>query len=262
MPMKKKAGCCAFSCCKERFAVFCAVLLIGIAALILLLLSHNVDKKITEGDRQALKVMLQEAGYQPKLQKTTEVFDKEIKDIRMIQDAVLKASPKLLKIPLKQTREPQDLLRIEHGQCSDRARSIEKGLKAIGFQTRFAAVFSREKTFTPPATMTIDSGYDLRSHAVIEVLTSKGWLIVDTNSRWLSLDENNDPVSLAELKDLPDKPGFKWSKSNQGEMYWIFKAPFTYVYGLYSRHGLFYPPFTPYIPDINWSEFIVDNIRG
>lgn len=206
--------------------------------------------------------MLIDAGYSSKLENSPLIFKEQIEDIRKIQDAVLTASPKLLKIPLRQPREPKDLLEIEHGQCSDRARSIEKGLRALGFKTRFAAIFSREKTFTPPATMAIDSGRDLRSHAIIEVLTSKGWLIVDTNSRWLSLDENNQPVSLATLQDLDDKPNLKWSKTNKGEFYWLFKGPFTYVYGLYSRHGLFYPPYTPYIPDINWSEFIIDNLES
>lgn len=260
MAIKKKGGLIAFSCPEGNCRVLLAISLVGIIAFILLLIAHNVDKKITLEDEQALKTMLSKAGYTPTLEKTSDIFQEQIKNIRIIQDSILISSPKLLKIPLYQSREPADLLKTAHGQCSDRARSIEKGLKVIGFKTRFAAIFSREKTFTPPATMAIDSGYDLRSHAVIEVLTSKGWLIVDTNSRWLSLNENNEPVSLSELQDIKDKPNLKWSKTNKGEFYWLLKGPFTYVYGLYSRHGLFYPPFTPYIPDINWSEFIIDNI--
>ena len=35
----------------------------------------------------------------------------------------------------------------------------------------------------------------------------------------------------------------------------LFSKSFVYLSGLYSRHGQFYPPFTP-IPDVNWWDFI------
>jgi hypothetical protein len=35
----------------------------------------------------------------------------------------------------------------------------------------------------------------------------------------------------------------------------IFRSDFTYVIGLFSRHGRFYPPFTP-IPDVNWRQIV------
>ena len=34
----------------------------------------------------------------------------------------------------------------------------------------------------------------------------------------------------------------------------LYTHPFVYVIGLYSRHGMFYPPYN-YIPDINYLEF-------
>ena len=261
MPPNKKNPSPFFSFSNPSF------LLLGIGGsvcfilLLIFVFVYGVDKDITEEDTQALKTMMTQAGYSENIISKNRNFSEEIKDIRHIQDAVLTASPQLLKIPLGQTREPADLLAIGHGQCSDRARSIEKGLTLAGFETRFASIFSRHKEFTPPATLAIDSGYDLRSHAVIEVLTEKGWLFVDTNARWISLDENGNPVSLKELQEKENKTGLKWDKQNVGDLYWIFKGPFSVTYGIYSRHGQFYPPYTPYVPDINWGEFIIENLK-
>ena len=212
---------------------------------------HNVSGKITPEDRVALKKILGDLDFERK-----DDFENEIRFIRNIQDAVLDISPTLLKIPLRQTREPRDLLKSGHGQCSDRGRTIEKALRYHGFDVRFVSVFSRDKTFTPPETMAIDSGRDLRSHALIEVKTSKGWMFVDTNERWIALDADSNPVSLETWKNIKDKDSFKWSSENVGEIYWLIRRNFTIVYGLYTRHGLFYPPFTPYIPDINMQTMI------
>ena len=47
----------------------------------------------------------------------------------------------------------------------------------------------------------------------------------------------------------------EWSSKNHVAMNGLFSKPFVYLPGLYSRHGQFYPPFTP-IPDVNWRDFI------
>jgi len=35
----------------------------------------------------------------------------------------------------------------------------------------------------------------------------------------------------------------------------IYQESFSFIYGLYSRHGKFYPPYT-FIPDVNYVELI------
>lgn len=227
---------------------FCSILSF---VFISLLIVHNVSTKITPEDEIAVKKMVGDVEND-----VNRDFKREVLFIRHIQDAVLDASPTLLKIPLGQTREPQDLLDAGHGQCSDRGRSIEKALRYYGFKVRFVSVFSRDKTFIPPETMAIDSGNDLRSHALVEVLTQKGWMFVDTNARWISLDSQGEPISLEAWNNIDNKDAFVWDDENQGEIYWLLRRPFTIVYGLYTRHGQFYPPFTPYIPDINLPTFI------
>ena len=39
----------------------------------------------------------------------------------------------------------------------------------------------------------------------------------------------------------------------RGKLPEIYSAPFTWVYGFYSRHGRFYPPYNA-VPDVNWGE--------
>ncbi|MGB1077367.1 MAG: transglutaminase domain-containing protein [Bdellovibrionales bacterium] len=188
--------------------------------------------------------------------KENPTFDEEIIYIQAVQDAVLDASELFLKIPLGQSREPQDLLSSGHGQCSDRARSIEKALKYSGFDVRFFSAFSSERTFIPEDIRKNSKERFLRSHALVEVKTSKGWLIVDTNDRWISLDAENNPVSAETWQNVKDKERFSWTNKNRGEIYWLLRGDFMIFYGLYSRHGLFYPPYTPYIPDINLQTMI------
>jgi len=235
-------SCRAFWRFKNGFVVASIIVIVSFCFLIV----HNVSGKITPEDTIALKKIMKsvEKG-------NISSFSKEIQLIRDVQDAVLDASPTLLKIPLRQTREPQDLLDAGHGQCSDRGRTIEKALKYYGFDVRFVSVFSRNKTFIPPETMAIDSGNDLRSHALVEVKTSRGWMFVDTNERWLALDSEDNPVSLDTWKNVQNKDAFQWSPDNVGDIYWLLRREFTIIYGLYTRHGQFYPPYTPYVPDMN-----------
>jgi len=246
-----RISCIAFWCFKNGLVVASIFLISGFSLLIV----HNVSGKITPEDELALKKITSTLENRSK-----DGFLEQISLIRDIQDAVLDVSPRLKKIPLGQSREPADLLKAGHGQCSDRGRTIEKALRMYGFTVRFVSVFSRDKTFTPPETMAIDSGTDLRSHALVEVLTDKGWLFVDTNERWIALDIDDNPVSLETWDNITNKDTFRWSQDNIGDIYWLLRRDFSIVYGLYARHGRFYPPFTPYIPDINLQTMVKGHI--
>ena len=258
----KEAGALCDECKKgDSGSIRLVLLFLALSCVgLLVLFIHKVDTNITSADRAALQSMFDKGDYTISDLSDTGLFEEQVKAIRAVQDSVLNASPTLKKIPVKQEREPADLLEEGHGQCSDRARAIEKALLMLDYNVRYASLFSRDKTFIPPETMAIDSGNDLRSHAVVEVETEKGWLIVDTNTRWISLTSSGQPVSLAELHDRAGNTSYNWDSGNKGEIYWLMKRPFSYVYGLYSRHGMFYPPYTPYIPDINYKQFIFDNI--
>ena len=91
----------------------------------------------------------------------------------------------------------------------------------------------------------------MASHAFTEVLTQKGWMVVDSNDRWISIDSKNNPVSIAQIKlSAEGAADFAWSQIPPNKKY---MNPFIFVYGLYSRHGQFYPPYN-FIPDVNYRE--------
>jgi len=106
---------------------------------------------------------------------------------------------------------------------------------------------------------TVDTGSALRSlttkdtisHALTEVETRRGWMIVDSKTRWAGLTSDGKPLDLASVRQDPHR---KWNSAVKDPLPEIYGAPFTWIYGLYSRHGRFYPPYDP-VPDVNWSEF-------
>ena len=91
---------------------------------------------------------------------------------------------------------------------------------------------------------------DTLSHALTEVRTRRGWMIVDSKTRWAGLTADGRPIDLREVREKADQ---RWSEAVRAPLPEIYGAPFTWVYGLYSRHGRFYPPYNP-IPDVNWAE--------
>lgn len=170
-------------------------------------------------------------------------FDDEVKLIKSIQMYVLENIDGSHGIPQNGAREPEDLFKLGYGLCYDKSRTIEKALTIYGFEVRHASVYQiqHDSVFA-----TLIQG-QVPSHAVTEVLTSKGWLVVDPNIPWIGLDQEGNPLSLRDIKE----------KLNKGEVdpdqNPIFHKPFTYLYGVYSRHGKFYPPYIGF-PNLNWPQ--------
>lgn len=207
-----------------------------------LIVSHNIDKKITQADIEAISFIIPPHNF---IQKEIHAsYQNQIDFILTIQSEVLDfVEPSSTGIALGNEREPKDLVEEQYGQCFDRTRLIEKVLIYYGFKTRHLSIYSNEnmsflKTLLSPQSP---------SHATTEVKTSKGWLIVDSNTKWISLNENTDPLSFKNL--------------NINELIYPIDSTLTSIYstnsygiyGLYSRHGMFYPPFNK-IPDFNFRE--------
>ena len=69
--------------------------------------------------------------------------------------------------------------------------------------------------------------------------------------------KGNNPLSINKIQhDIENSFYINWKKPPSDE---IYLHSFIYVYGLYSRHGRFYPPYN-FIPDINYREFIQNAI--
>jgi Transglutaminase-like superfamily len=191
---------------------------------------QNVDTDPTPEDRAATRAILAPS------------YQKELDLIRYVQAQVLARSPENRSIPKGQTRELADVMREGRGLCFDRSRAIEKALESLGFETRHVAVYGSLLAALLPG---------IASHALSEVRTTRGWMLVDSVSLWIGIDANQEPVSADRLS-AAGADGIDWPQ-DQPPINELFEQDFVHVYGLFSRHGQFYPPWTPF-PDVNWRE--------
>lgn len=207
----------------------------------------NVDTSITESDISTIKKL----QLKPECE-NTESFESELSCVKSVQNSIynhIQVSRNGIKEG--KSREPIDLMIIKKGLCYDRSRFIEKVLNYYGFEIRHVSIF-----YTNDYSLKTLISHNVKSHAFLEVLTSKGWMLVDSIDPFIGIDNNGriyDTISLRNQKSREDFVDIFKNKlpSNFLENYMV-------VYGLYSRHGKFYPPYTP-IPDINWFQLLTYN---
>ncbi len=237
-------------CMKRAATVGGCLLLVGLVAAVVLGW-HNVPLAVTAADRVAIATLLEWQAVAP-LPAAPKLAE-QLRFIREVQAAVLAVAPHVEAIPYGQPREPADLLAAGGGLCYDRSRTIEKILRQHGFAVRHVALYAMARPLAwPVAMLALASRRTLASHATTEVLTVAGWLVVSSNDLWLSVDAAGQPVGLADWPgtDRHDRPGWQVEPTEL-----LYRQPFLAVYGLYSRHGRFYPPYNA-IPDLNWREFV------
>ena len=214
--------------------------------LFLVLSSNRVDNAITEEDKRFIPHYVESI---PPLEHNS-TYTEELEIIKHIQDAVLTVAPNNEGLPYNTEREPKDVYLASKGLCYDRSRVIEKILRYSGFNTRHISIFSTTKTRSAFKSLMTPG---VLSHAVTEVLTKKGWLVVDSNHRWISIDRHGNPFSIAQIQlNIEGSDQIPWRHNPPHK---IYREPFTFVYGLYSRHGKFYPPYN-FIPDVNYEELL------
>lgn len=225
-----------------------AALLFGV--IVVVLLAHDVPTEPSPDDKAYAGRILSQAGYDPAgMQSATRTdFEAEVRTIVEVQDAVLTAAPENRGIPLGSERELKDVFERKYGLCYDRSRAIEKVLSWLGFETRHVSIYSTASTSRAMALFTPQSA----SHALSEVRTQKGWMVIDPNARWIGLDADRNPVSLGDIQDTGLR---SWAPEARDSINEILKGPFVQIRGLYSRHGRFYPPFTP-VPDFNLRQLL------
>jgi hypothetical protein len=217
------------------------------------LATHNVPTSLTNEDRLYLIRIFEETGHPTLGEKSSKPrsFEQEVALVLAVQDAALRIAPENKPIAFDRAREPRDLYEMRQGLCYDRSRLIEKALRFLGFRTRHASIYSTAGTDSSLRSLTTPQ---VASHALSEVLTAHGWMLVDSNSRWIGLTSDQEPISLRHL--YRDKKLRSTIWHNEARIPKILASDFTYVIGLYSRHGRFYPPYTPLIPDISWFEVL------
>ncbi|MEW5737175.1 MAG: transglutaminase domain-containing protein [Thermodesulfobacteriota bacterium] len=229
----------------KKKAIALALVLVALAALFAYVFHSRVKNGLTPADIAALRIAAANLHLAPI--PADAGYASQIALIGEAQKAVLSLAPKNDGIPEGSPREPADLFAQGSGLCYDRSRSLEKLLRYLGFSTRHVSVY------TAPQNGWAYSGLfrgGTPSHAVSEVLTRKGWLLLDSNAPWMALTAAGDPMSARAMAQDAEKHSIAWQDPGINP---IFRKRFVYIYGLYSRHGRFYPPYNP-VPDINWPE--------
>jgi hypothetical protein len=150
----------------------------AVAGSLVVFAMHDVPAAPTQEDARAISQLLPNEKRHPR------AFEEEVALILRVQDRVLAVSPEERGIGLDQPRELQDLIRARHGACFDRSRAIETILRSYGFRTRHAAMYSTVETGSALRALATP---DTISHALTEVQTSRGWMIVDSKTRWAGL---------------------------------------------------------------------------
>lgn len=181
-------------------------------------------------------------------------YEQELQLIKSIQALVLKEAPGMQGIAEYEDREPEDLFRNKTGLCFDRSRTFDKLFNWYGFESRHLYILYAKKPTTGEklpfwrAFFTKETG----SHAVTEVKTSRGWLVVDSNTTWISVAADGSPVDADHIYTQTDR-------FNSMPEYW--DRPYWAIRGLYSRRGQFYRPYIPY-PELNWHDFVSWIVKG
>lgn len=211
-------------------------------AFVVLAWTTNVSTHLQPEDTVAIKLML---GVQKK--PAIGSFDDEIRVIRWAQAQTLKAAPGLEGIPDYADREPMDLLKAQAGLCYDRSRTLDKMLKWLGFETRHVYILFADKADSTSVVQFIIHALSYsQSHAVTEVKTSRGWMLVNSNSNRISLNREGQPVSAGQVYE------------RRAEFYspseWV-EFPLWAIRGMYSRKGQLYRPNFPF-PEFNWPDFL------
>lgn len=213
-------------------------------------LLHNVSRKITPADRVVFTKLLEDDEFY-RLEKNKNDFSKEIEQVKAIQILIQDLAPNgTSPIPQNYSRQPVDLLNAKSGLCYDRAYTLAKLYRYLGWETRHVALYQND-----PGQYNLLELFNrkIKSHASIEVKTQRGWLIIDPDEPWISLAVDSSVHCYVEVQKA--EKTIVWLQSPTMSMSWhLTKLPIV-VYGLYSRHGRFFPPYN-FIPDVNWRELL------
>ena len=124
-------------------------------------------------------------------------FSNELKFINSIHKKIIININNKEGIEIKNTREPKDIYLLKKGECYDISRLLEKIFQYYGYQTRHLSIYEK-KGDIPILSLFLKKGND--SHAISQILTTKGWLAIDSVSDWVNSDINNQIIDINKIK--------------------------------------------------------------
>ncbi len=229
------------------------VLGLFLAAIIFFCWYINVPKSVSSHEKIAIQTFLGSVNgadqfYINEVQFDDLSFEDQVKQLQLLSETLLDSFPQGVAVPKNQNRSLRALLKNKEGQCYDRSYVFEAILRTKGAQTRHAYVF---ETHSDESALQLLRKKKVKTHAVSEVKTKKGWIVVDPNVDWISLSATGEPKSLDCICE--NRESIQWDQPIFGDHIQLYSGNCRVVYGLYSRHGRFFAPFNP-IPDVNFRE--------
>lgn len=230
---------------KQLVWIFAAI--VGVGAVVFALSNVSVDPG--SSGVEVARTIGEESGIKPFSPNEKRDFDAELFKLSgaMAYFARVTLDRKQVAIPLGEHRELEDWYVVKSGICSDVSRAAETFLTYLGFRVRHVSIYTLKHNSNPYA---VAITYRNPSHAVTEVLTSRGWMLFDPHFGRQYVDANGNPVPAARMYEA-----IRVGDINADDAHVIFSDQYSLFYGLYSRHGLFYPPYVP-VPDIAWTDFL------
>lgn len=219
-----------------------------LAAIVYLVAAGWVSKSVGADDRSAIDRLGADGACRDR-----SGFARELACIRFVQAAVLAIVADQSCAARGETIEPADFLRRGHGCCFDRARFVEKALASYGFEVRRVALYERRYGLRGLLLM---PGID--SHAGTEVLTSRGWLAVDSEQPFVLITRAGQPLRYGDFHAVD--PGALVQRPTERHSFG-FAHPFYVLYGVYSRHGGSHGPDLP-APEIHYPDFVRYSLLG
>ena len=214
------------------------VVFVNIVIFVLFAAYTNVPTGYSAKDKAILESQLHLGPF-----KNPKTFAQEILAIKTLQQRTFTIASKGSAIPDYEEREPADLVRLRKGLCFDRSRTIDKALNYIGLPSRHVYLLYRHGDRCFWSSLFFFSN---TSHAVTEVKTSQGWLLVDSNTDWIALTRDGQVVNADDV----------WRRVTEFDTIPSYlNRPSWAIRGMYSRKGQLYPPYI-FFPDLNWSDFI------
>jgi hypothetical protein len=245
---KKKATTPAKRLRSVFLFLFCTV-----AVGVVLLMAFSTKPVASAEDIRYINAFLKDWNISATPAEVHQSFESEIAFIRSLQDSIV-SGIQHQEIEQNQYGNVRFYYQNRYGFCYDRVILMEKIFLYFNFNIRHVFVYYSEDTGTPEET-TLSHFFKkgIGSHALTEVETSKGWMVMGSNADWIGLDEKEQPFTIRELKVNLHKTGAVQLKEQplHGVNFWEQHPRFRYIYGVYSRHGYFLPPYNA-IPDYNF----------
>ena len=120
----------------------------------------------------------------------------------------------------------------------------------LGLEARHVSIYEKRPEDWTIATLSERIGH---SHALSEVRTARGWMLVDSNDDWFGLTADGQAVSADMIARNTKWIYSTWDVRVKGRPNVILENGFVRVVGLYARHGSFFWPYLP-VPNVNFSQ--------